>query len=455
MNRFGQVARVTAAIVGAGIVQSATAADLPVARAPLPPVATVNWTGLYLGGGIAGVFNSADYTRPGSGLSDTTIGSIDARPAFKAYGGFNYQVAPWAVLGIEASGTWFSTATYRELGPSLDFLQETRHVTAVTGRAGVLFRPDTMFYGKVGPAWIETEGFQGFGDTFQQTLSAVQAGFGVESLIAPNLALRAEASYTYATQQLSLNQGFDVYRPSLLMFDVGLAYKFDAPSGWGAPAVAAGPSATGLYYKAQPESADPVAPRWTGFEVGGFVAANGNQLAFSDTLLGETGPYTSINVGGGWFAGANYQFARFVIGIEASGNYEAATFQTATGSGGWATNFYNFARIDQALAVTARAGWLITPDTLLYAKGGPSELRLTPNALYFNAIAPNVTFPQTLSGYQAGIGAETFVTPNFSLRAEGVYTYANDTIILNGTVPNEYKLKPYLFSGTLGAALHF
>jgi outer membrane immunogenic protein len=196
-------------------------------------------------------------------------------------------------------------------------------------------------------------------------------------------------------------------------------------------------------------------PRWTGFEVGGFVSANGNQVALSDTLIGETGPYTSVNVGGGWFVGANYQFQRLVIGVEASGNYEAATVQTATGSGGLAQNFYNFARIDQALAVTARIGWLITPETLLYAKGGPSDLRLTPNSLYFNSVAPNTTFPTMLSGYQAGGGLETFVTDRISLRAEGVYTYTPNTIILNGLVTNEFKLKPYLLSGTVGAALHF
>ena len=454
MNRIERVVCLAAA---AGFATSASAADLPLTRSPAPQVATVlNWTGLYLGGGIGGVFNSSDYTRPGSGLSDITIGSIDARPAFDAYAGFNYQVAPWAVIGIEGSRTWFDTATYRELGPDLDFLQETRHITAVTGRAGFVFRPDTMVYGKVGPAWIETEGFQGFGGTFRQTLSGVQGGLGIESLIAPNLMLRGEVSYTYATQQLSLNQGFDVYRPSLLMFDLGLAYKFDAPAGWGAPgAVAVAPASSGMSYKAPPYPDEMAGPRWTGFEVGGFVSANGNQVALSDTLIGETGPYTSVNVGGGWFAGANYQFQRLVIGVEASGNYEGATVQTATGSGGLAMNFYNFARIDQALAITARIGWLVTPSTLLYAKGGPSDLRLTPNSLYFNSIAPNTTFPTMLGGYQAGLGAETFVTDRISLRAEGVYTYTPDTIILNGLVPNEFKLKPYLLSGTVGAALHF
>ena len=453
MNTIRQVVCVAAL---AGFATSASAADLPLTRPPVVPAAVVNWTGLYLGGGIGGAFNSTDYIRPNSGLSDITIGSIDARPAFDAYVGFNYQVAPWAVIGIEGNGTWFDTATYRELGPNLDFLQETRNVSAVTGRAGLVLRPDTMVYGKAGPAWIETQGFEGFGGTFRKTLSGVQGGLGIESLIAPNLMLRAEVSYTYATQQLMLNQGFDVYRPSVLMFDLGLAYKFDAPAGWGVPATAAAaPASSGMFYKARAHTDAAPGPRWTGFEVGAFASVNGNQVALEDTLIGETGPYTSINLGGGWFAGANYQFQRLVIGVEASGNYEKAVVQTATGSGGLVQTFYNFAKIDQALAVTARIGWLITPDTLLYAKGGPSELRLTPNALYFNAVAPNGIFPTMLAGYQAGVGAETFVTDRISLRAEGVYTYTPDTIVLPGLVTNEFKLKPYLLSGTVGAALHF
>ena len=384
MKRIRWILSVAAGTAAAAaIVQSAGAADLPL-KAPPPPIAAINWTGFYIGGGMAGVFNSADYERRLTGPTDTTIGSIDSRPAFQAYGGFNYQVAPWAVLGIEGGSTWFSTATYRELGPATDFLQASKYVVSVTGRAGIVVHPDTMIYAKVGPAWIETEGFQGFGATFKQTLPAVQGGLGIETLIAPNIALRAEATYTYATSQLSLNTGSDVYRPSFLMVDLGLAYKFDAPAGWGVPGTAPASAQPGMAYKAAPAPrAASFTPTWTGFEIGGFISANGSQMILEDSLLSETGPYTSFNIGGGWLAGANYQIQRFVIGIEASGNYAAAKFWKATGSGGLATNFYRFAKIEGTYALTARAGWLITPSTLLYVKGGPSEIRVTPDPVFF------------------------------------------------------------------------
>src|ERR1700720_2175594 len=92
------------ALLSAGIAQSAFAADLPLAPRPLPQILAVNWTGLYLGGSVAGAFNSADYSRPLSGgLHDIAIGTIDSHPAFGAYAGFNYQILPWAVIGFEGS----------------------------------------------------------------------------------------------------------------------------------------------------------------------------------------------------------------------------------------------------------------------------------------------------------------------------------------------------------------
>lgn len=444
-------------VAAAAIVQSTRAADLPLKAVPFPSVPAINWTGFYVGGGIAGVFNSADFEQRPAGLFDTTNGSINPRPGAFGYAGFNYQVAPWAVLGIEGGGTWLSSATYRNLGPAVDFLQRSTYVTSVTGRAGIVIQPDTMIYGKVGPAWIETDGIQGFGTPFRQILPAIQSGVGIEYLVTPNIAVRGEINYTYATSTLSLNTGFDVYRPSFLMLDLGLSYKFDAPAGWGSPGTTPGSARPGMAYKAAPASvaAAPFTPNWTGWEIGGFISANGNQVAVEDKLLSETGPYTSFNIGGGWLFGANYQYQRFVIGIEASQNFEAAKFQTAAGSGGLGTNFYRFAKIDRTFALTGRAGWLFTPGTLIYAKAGPSELRLTPDMNYFNAVAPNNVVARNLFGYQAGGGIETFVTSNVSVRAEGLYTYTADTILLNGAVPNQIKLKPYMVTGTLGAALHF
>jgi outer membrane immunogenic protein len=237
--------------------------------------------------------------------------------------------------------------------------------------------------------------------------------------------------------------------------EVGAAYKFDAPAGWGDPAPLR-PMASPFVVDA-PWTSNSYAPHWGGFEAGGFGSLNGNQMKFTDTLGatpgGVLGPFTNLTVGGGWFFGANYQFQRIVVGAEISGNYENANFNTAAAAGG-ATMFYHFAQVDRALAVTGRIGWLMTPDTLLYVKAGPSNMRMTPDARYWNAVAPNVVGGTTLAGYVAGVGVETFVLPNVSLRAEALYSQTNQTIVLNGVVPREFTLQPSIFSATIGAALH-
>jgi outer membrane immunogenic protein len=433
------------ALVGGS--QTAFAADKPLPPPLAPaPAQVVNWTGFYVGGDIGGDFASSRFKRPGSGLSDTTIGSIDPGLLLGVHAGFNYQVAPWVVLGVEAERTWLAGANYREFGPALDLLQQTHYVDDVAGRVGIVLRPDTMVYGKVGPAWINVSGFLPFStNTFSQTLLGAQAGIGIETLVTQNLALRAEASYTQANQVLSLSQGFDRYRPSLLFVKVGAEYKFDAPGGWGMQASAA------------PVAADAKpAPAWTGIEVGGFASVNGNIMKYFDTLNGESGPYAHPILGGGGFIGANYQIHDFVIGAEVSGDIDRAHFLNAAGSGGLTGTFYDFASIDNVLAVTARGGWLATPDTLVYVKGGPAWIQMATNQDYWNSIAPNVTGSETFPGFQAGVGFETFVTSNVSVRVEGLYTHVLGHVSLNGTImPNEFALQPAVMAATTGVALHF
>lgn len=444
MDRRGQVFGLAVAIL-------ATAGFTAPAFAGAPPPATaVNWTGFYLGGDVGAVFNTTTLSQPGTAQSDTSVGTIAPRPAFGVHGGFNYQVAPWAVVGIEGAYTWLSGTNYNYLGPSTDFLLTSRNMSSVAGRFGVLLTPDTMVYGKVGPAWIETEGFDGFAGPFKRTLPAVQAGVGIETLVTPNIAVRAEASYTKTTEDLSLSSGSFIYRPSILLLNVGASYKFDAPAGWGNPGSArdAGPFAWA------PAATGRAAPKWTGVEVGGFVSANGNRMRFFDTVLGESGPYSDIVAGGGWFVGANYQIQHAVVGIEVSDNYENANFYYPSGSGS-VPPFFRFASVKSVLAVTARAGWLMTPDTLLYVKGGPAYIRVKPDGDYWNSIAPNATGTTTLAGYQVGLGAETYVMSNVSVRVEGLYTRANHGLIFQGTVPNEFSIQPSVLSATLGVAYHF
>jgi outer membrane immunogenic protein len=445
--------------------QSGLAADaaMPRKALPLAPAASANWTGFYLGGELGFDAATANYSRPQSTLSDIWIGSANRGLIGGIYGGFNYQAMPWLVLGVEGDLS-SSRAHYRELGPDVDFLQDTKHLSAVTGRAGIVIMPTTMIYAKAGPAWIDVRGLEGFGTPFTRTLRGELFGAGIEALATPNVAVRLEGTYTRATQTLLLNQAFDQYRPNILQVMLGAALKLDMP-GAGAPGVgapAAAPATGPLYTKALKAPAAPEAVHWTGFEVGGFGSVNYDTMRYLGSVVGENnelGPFVETVIGGGAFAGANVAlYPSFVGGMEVSGNFQKAEFNEANGVG-FAPRIIHFASVSQVYAVSVRFGWLATPGTLFYGKVGPAWLRVTPDRAYWNAIAPNATAaPVTLNGVQYGAGAETFLTSNFSVRVEGLYTALSDTpgtLTFQGVQPNPFRLKPALLSGTLGAGYHF
>lgn len=88
------------------IIGPAVAADMP-AKAPPPPVAPLavyDWSGVYVGGSIGGVWGSADRFYPNLGLigqSPATYTSSGSDMILGLHGGAQWQWGQW-VLGIEA-----------------------------------------------------------------------------------------------------------------------------------------------------------------------------------------------------------------------------------------------------------------------------------------------------------------------------------------------------------------
>jgi outer membrane immunogenic protein len=433
------------------------AADVSIPRRTPQPAAaaTASWSGFYLGGELGFDFATAKYVRPQSSQSDIGIGSANRGLVGGVYAGFNYQVMPWLVLGVEGDLS-SSRAGYRELGADLDFLQATKYLAAFAGRIGIVIMPTTMVYAKAGPSWIDVRGFEGFGDTFNKTLRGELLAVGIESLVTPSYTVRLEGSYTRASEALLLNQGLDQYRPQLFQVMLGAAYKLDMP-GLGVPASTA--AAAPLFTKAAPAVA---AARWTGMEAGAFGSVNGDQMRYSGSAVGQSsqlGPFANLAIGGGGFLGLNVAlYPNLVVGGELSANFQKADFNEATGVG-FAPRIVHFASIGEIYALSLRFGWLATPNTLFYVKGGAAWIRVTPDGNYWNAIAPNSsTQPVTVDGYQYGGGAETYLTSNLSVRVEGIYTASFDTpgqLTFQGIQATPFKLKPSLLTATLGAAFHF
>ena len=216
-----------------------------------------------------------------------------------------------------------------------------------------------------------------------------------------------------------------------------------------------------------------VATPWTGFYVNGGIGY-GIWAADETIVTPATGACficeTQVAGGKGWLgtigAGYDYQFSpRIVAGLfgDASISSLKGTIQDRGGSG-------VAGDIKQTSSWTfgARAGWLVTPQTMSYLNGGYAGARFSGTNLAF--VGPGVPSPIstpafTASGWFLGGGIETSVAPNWFLRTEYRYAYySNKTITEIYAFPNNITFKPtvqtvtgqivYKFNGGLPAPVY-
>lgn len=129
-----------------------------------------------------------------------------------------------------------------------------------------------------------------------------------------------------------------------------------------------------------------------------------------------TVPPTTVRASGDGFAyggqlGYDFNLGSAVVGLEAS-----LTGRTGT------NNFPTFdLEAGRTINVTARAGWLITPEGLLYARGGYSNAR-------FSIVNP-AGGSENRGGWLLGAGYEHVLAKNVSARVEYNYSdYGNDLL---------------------------
>lgn len=304
---------------------SALAADVTTPVYKAPPAAVVSapsWTGFYIGAGLG--FRSND-TRVDVTSYKTNVGgsSFDIFAVgctlgfscalgepfngtafrFSPYIGYNWQIAPRWVVGIEADwGIGNQTTTLqgnRYPAPSVifggapdSFAVKTTWDASVRARAGFLVDPAVLFYATGGPAWLHVEStsncstaaFGSCSPAFGPTVitdSTTKFGFtvggGIEAMLWPNWVARGEYRYSdFGTINNvdsracpsgcgglpfteTVNYGMKV-RTHTATF--GLAYLFGGPS-------AAFAGATPLAQRSY--AAVPEALSWTGFYLGAGV----------------------------------------------------------------------------------------------------------------------------------------------------------------------------------------
>jgi outer membrane immunogenic protein len=216
---------ITVAALATFVGTPALAADMAL-KAPPPPASVATWTGWYIGADVGGTwFNQSATWNPlptAAAFGANTITGTERASGVigGVYAGYNYQISPSGLVGIEAdiSGTrangnvtqtWttFGTATpipgsFNSQSSRLDWLSSVR------GRLGVLATPSLLAYVTGGAAWggfnysaTDSNGVAGGGlytapvSSFNKTQSGFVVGGGLEWMATHNWLFRAEYLY--------------------------------------------------------------------------------------------------------------------------------------------------------------------------------------------------------------------------------------------------------------------
>ena len=159
------------------------------------------------------------------------------------------------------------------------------------------------------------------------------------------------------------------------------------------------------------------APTWTGCYIGGNIGAAWGRASVTDATSGEGLSATNHGVAGGGQIGCDYQFAGgFVIGVRDM--FDATSLK---GSGTAPDGTIVDSKTTWFNTLTARIGYAVMPNTLLYFQGGGAWTRanftLTSGGVQVGEFANNK------GGYVVGGGAEWMFAPHWSTFLE--YNYMN------------------------------
>jgi len=163
---------------------------------------------------------------------------------------------------------------------------------------------------------------------------------------------------------------------------------------------------------------------WTGCYIGGNLGWAEISAHLDNTIYGDDGRLSKSGFAGGGQIGCDYQFApNWVFGVQGmfdgtdiNRSRESVIFEDVT--------FHNNVR--SFGTVTARLGYLITPQFLFYAKGGWGTVRQhfsvtdTFDGFVFRSVNTNS------SGADVGVGFEYMFIPNWTFFVEWDHIFLNN-----------------------------
>lgn len=422
---LGSVALVSLVVPGAVLAQDA--------------VDNFSWTGAYVGADV-GIGMGSVQRDDIQSTPAVDLGSFGSEQVIAGlFAGYDYEVAPGLVFGIEA-GLDFFNAEGSSTEQTISDTYEFRNLGALHAgiRGGVEISPRTLLYGRLAYAgnYVETSDvLTGPDGVKQEFLNGYQAAIGIESEVIDNVTLRVEGTYTAAVDPLVTGSGgFDSYSQTPTHFgaEVGVAYRFGGESR--GPRIDLTPTRS-----------------WSGGYVGvlagGVAASTKNGGMEGGVNPGQEGPVSDMAWQYGGYIGVNQQIGdQWVISAEGELAKYDVTFDSI------APADLDFGTSDLKGQASARFGYLVNPDTLIYARAGYGLMRINPE--------PDNSDPGTESAYvqtlSAGLGAETMVNEHMLLRAEGLYTTAVDEyrFTTNGG-QGPLTIKPTSVEARVGAAFMF
>ncbi len=214
----------------------------PVYAPPPPP--PFSWTGFYIGGNVGVGWENLNITDE---LTGATFSS-ETRSAFIGGGqaGFNYQVGPYFVLGVE--GFFDAIASNNNTGPGIVIpgiglvtaSVQPDWIATLAGRIGFTGPgfDHVLFYAKGGGAWAQTSetlNFPGAAFTGSRTATGWMVGGGIEWAFAQNWTLRADYQFirldnTTWDSGSVLPDTFTSHNADVQTLTVGISYLFNGVS---------------------------------------------------------------------------------------------------------------------------------------------------------------------------------------------------------------------------------
>jgi len=196
----------------------AGAADLsgrPYGKAPPPYMQPIsNWSGLYVGGHIGGVTTNEDVTVDGVSVFSTNPSGV----AGGVQAGYNYQIAPNFLLGIEGELSWTSANATVD-----NFKSSHNWYDTLDARAGYAMG-SWLLYMKGGVAWMNAD-YSVPAASINVTRDGWNVGVGAEYMIAPQWSAKAEYNFlNFGSDNLGISRVGTAVNTQVNEFKVGVNY---------------------------------------------------------------------------------------------------------------------------------------------------------------------------------------------------------------------------------------